>query len=125
MTARRIGFFFVLGTLAGQPLAVTANAADFTCKVYGGSFLLDDSDFKAIKDTGVTKEKFASISADQRDRICQSRKLWRLIRDGKAQTCDFRLHYKKYNALCFDDSELDMVLAAQAKASADRTTKCQ
>jgi len=63
MTARRIGFFFVLGTLAGQPLAVTANAADFTCNVYGGSFLLDDSDFKAIKDTGVTKEKFASISA--------------------------------------------------------------
>jgi hypothetical protein len=41
MTARRIGFFFVLGTLAGQPLAVTANAADFTCNVYGGSFLLE------------------------------------------------------------------------------------
>jgi hypothetical protein len=120
MTARRIGFFFVLGTLAGQPLAVTANAADFTCNVYGGSFLLE----RPSRTPGVTKEKFASISADQRDRICQSRKLWRLIRDGKAQTCDFRLHYKKYNALCFDDSELDMVLAAQAKASADRTTKC-
>jgi hypothetical protein len=123
MTARRICcVLLILGTLAGQ-ISVAANAADFTCNVYGGAFLLDDSDFRAIRDSGVTKEKFDSIKPDQRDRICQSRKLWRLIKDGKAETCDFLLHYRNYNALYFDDAEADKVLIAQAKVRAEAGKK--
>jgi hypothetical protein len=98
---------------------VPALAADFTCQVYGGSFVLDDSDFKALDGT-ITREQFVSLepTSNLRISICNTRKLWRLIKNGKAGVCDFTVHYKGYNALYFDDAETDKVMAAQTKAAA-------
>ena len=132
MKRRRIGFLLSFGVLAVQASTVSAPAADFTCKVYGGSFVLDDSDFRALEGT-VTREQFASLAPDRRISICQTRKLWRLIKAGKADVCDFTTHYKGYNALYFGDSEVDMAMDAQSKAAAQglsgklagTPTKCQ
>jgi hypothetical protein len=109
---RLIGFSLCLGALAVQASAVTAPAADFTCQVYGGSFVLDDSDFKALAPMGITREKFPALAPTSKDRvaICNTRKLWRLIKAGKADTCDFDRYEPviKY----FDKSELSSALKA-------------
>ena len=114
-----IGFLVCLGALMIHASTITAPAADFTCQVYGGSFILDDTDFKALKDSWVTKETFAPITPTRRASICDSRKLWRLIKGGKFDQCDFA-HYKNYNALYFDDSEVNIVITSQGKVFGKR-----
>jgi hypothetical protein len=114
---RHIGFLLCLGALAVRASTVTAPAADFTCQVYGDSLMLDETDFKALKgsQSALTREQFASLepTSPLRIRICESRKLWRLIKDGKADKCDLTVHYKNYNPLYFDASELDKMIALQ------------
>jgi len=61
MRRRHICFLLCLGAMVVQASTFMASAADFTCQVYGGSFVLDDTDFKAMTDsTSITKETFAS-----------------------------------------------------------------
>jgi hypothetical protein len=105
------GSLLSLAVLAVQVSTVTAPAADFTCQVYGGSFVLDDSDFKALEPRGITKETFASLEATsvRRESACETRMLWRLIRDGKATQCDLTVHYKNYAIAYFHSSELPAV----------------
>jgi hypothetical protein len=133
MKQRQIVFLLCLGVLTVQDSTIIASAENFTCQVYGGSFVLDDADFKAIENSGVTRQTFPAIKAEQRATICLTRKLWRLIKDGKASVCDFTAHYKGYDTQYFDDSEVDRVMDAQTNAAAPglagklagSTQKCQ
>ncbi len=65
---------------------------------------MDDSDFKAMAPRGITKEKFASLELNSkiRESVCDSRKLWRLIKEGKADSCDLYWHYKHMAVAYFD-----------------------
>jgi hypothetical protein len=132
---QHIGLSLGLATLAVQASVVMAPAADFTCQVFGGSFVLDDSDFKALGEGTITREKFASLDLTSKTRagICATRKLWRLIKEGKADACDFFEHYKNAVPMYLGDSELAAFMKAQAdafeKEQAQRrsgnTKKCQ
>jgi hypothetical protein len=107
-----IGFLLVLGGVLAETSTVAAIAQDFNCRVLGGSFILDDTDFKALAPMGITREKFSALAPTSKDRvaICNTRKLWRLIKAGKADTCDFDRYARviKY----FDKSELSSALKA-------------
>lgn len=87
------------------------------CQVYGGPLVLDDGDFKAVAAGGITREKFAALApnAFTRKSVCDTRKLWRLVKAGKAGWCDFMLHYRNYAIVYFDKSEVPAVHAAQEK----------
>jgi hypothetical protein len=130
MKGRHIGFSLCLGALVVQASTVIVPAADFTCKVYGGSFVLDDTDFKAL-DGAITREQFASLEPTSKTRagICATRKLWRLVKDGKADACDFFEHYKNHTPMYLGDSEVDRFMNAQTNARAQEISgnakKCQ
>jgi hypothetical protein len=111
MKLRRIVFFVGLAVSLLPASTVIAAGADFTCQVYGGSFVLDDNDFKALELRGLAKEKFAALEAAsvRRESACETRMLWRLIRDGKADQCDLVVHYKHYAIAYFHSSELAKV----------------
>jgi hypothetical protein len=117
MKGRHIGLLLGLATLGIQASLVKAHAADFTCQVFGGSFVLDDSDFKALEGT-VTREEFARLDPTSKTRanICATRKIWRLIKDGKADPCDFSDHYKNAVPMYLSDSEATAFMKAQADA---------
>ena len=85
MKRRFDGSLLALAVLAAQASTVTAPAADFTCQVYGGSFVLDDGDFKALAPRGITKEIFASLDAAsvRRESACETR-----MRCSHAVICD-------------------------------------
>jgi hypothetical protein len=78
MKGRHVGLLLGLGTMVLQ--ASPALATDFTCQVFGGSFVLEDSDFKDLEGT-ITREEFARLDPTSKTRanICATRKLWRLI----------------------------------------------
>ncbi len=120
MKGRHIGFSLYLGALVVQASTVTAPAADFTCQAYGGSFVLDDSDFKALESSKITRDKFASLAPTSQVRvaICDTRKLWRVINTGKADDCDFDNRYKNYSVMYTSDSEAKKFLLAEAAATA-------
>jgi hypothetical protein len=85
---RRVGFLAFCGILAVQQITpVTAIAQDqkFTCQVYGGSFVLDDTDFQALASQHITREKFSSFAPTSKERmaVCDTRKLWRVIKSAK------------------------------------------
>ncbi len=109
----RIGFLLALGGALVGASTVAALAQDLNCQVHGDSFLLDDTDFKALAHMGITREKFASLAPTSEDRvaICNTRKLWRLVKAGKADTCDFDRYDPVINY--FDKSELSSVLKAE------------
>ena len=56
----------------------TPSDKDLTCQVYGGSFVLDDNDFKAMQDATlrdgrkVTRETFASLGPRIKAKICDT-----------------------------------------------------
>lgn len=130
MKERHTGFLLCLGALMVQASIVIAPAADFTCQVYGGSFVLDDSDFKAL-DGAFTREQFAALEPTSKTRagICATRKLWRLVKDGKADACDFFEHYKNHTPIYLGDSEIPTFMKAQTNARARELSgnakKCQ
>ena len=111
-----IGFLLVVGGALIETSTVTVIAQDLTCRVRGDSFILDDTDFKALAPQGIIKEKFAALAPTSKDRmaICNTRKLARLIKAGKADTCDF----DRYDPVIvyFDKSELSSALKAQGTA---------
>jgi hypothetical protein len=111
MKARHVGFLLCLGALVVQASTVIAPAADFTCQVHGGSFVLDDDDFKAMKDSWPdggppTRERFASFKPTTKAKICESRMLARLLKAGKADHCDYD-RYKNIAVAFFAESEID------------------
>ena len=124
MKERSIVFLLCLATSVVQGSTVTARAVDFTCQVYGGSFVLDDSDFKALEEGSLTREKFAALEATSKTRavICATRKLSRLVRDGKADACAFD-HYPNHAPMYLGDSEIPAYTKALANASLGK--KCQ
>ena len=119
MKGRNVGLLLGLATLVIQASLVKASAADFTCQVFGGSFVLDDSDFKALEGT-ITREEFAALDPASKTRagICATRKLWRLVKEGKADACDFFEHYKNETPMYLSDSETAAFMKADADASA-------
>jgi hypothetical protein len=113
MKRRSIGLFLSVAIAAAHLASGPARAEDaksFKCDVRGGSFVLDDTDFQALAGVGITRENFASSAAKYRVSICDTRMVARLVKAGKADTCDFDQYQvvTKY----FDKSEL----AAAVKA---------
>jgi hypothetical protein len=132
MKRRHIGFLLCLGALVVQASTVIAPAADFTCQVYGGSFVLDDSDFEALADKKIpsqiiTREKFATLAPTSKIRvaICDTRKLWRVVQTGKAHACDFEKHYENWSVVYASPSEGNKLVMAQGKAFAEPIQKCR
>lgn len=124
-TRRHVGFLLSFGVLVAQASVGTALAEDMkisekdlTCQVYGGSFVLDDNDFKAMQDATlrdgrkVTRETFASLLPGTKASICDTRMIARRLKAGKFDYCDFpysKGHYKAYAIAFFSDSELPLV----------------
>ena len=108
MKWRGVSFALCIGALAVQGSTVIATAADLTCQAYGGSFALDDDDFKALTSAGATWEQINS-SPERRTSFCDSRKLWRLIKVGKASVCDVLVHYKNHNPLYYTFAEMGVI----------------
>jgi hypothetical protein len=68
--------------LLGPELAVADSVAkNLTCDVAENSFVLDEKDFQAFHDLGVTPEIFGSYPADSKKRaqVCWTRHVARLI----------------------------------------------
>jgi hypothetical protein len=121
MKQRSVGFLLFLGLLAAvETKNAVAQDQKFTCQVYGGSFVLDDSDFKALaaSDRKITREKFGSLDADTRKQACDSRKFWRLIQAGKADPCDFLVggHYHWLPDMFASGDEQEKFINAQLDA---------
>jgi hypothetical protein len=60
-----VGFFLLLGLfVAGEAMNAVAQDQKFTCQVYGGLFVLDDNDFKALgeHDKKITRQNFGSLT---------------------------------------------------------------
>jgi hypothetical protein len=123
-----IGFlaFVALWIVCGTIDAV-AQDQTLTCKVNGGSFVLDDTDFQALaastysfrdlpRGKGVTREQFAALPAASKDRlaICDTRGLWRAIKAGKLRCGDWS-RYSEWNAELFGEAEARKVLETQIK----------
>jgi hypothetical protein len=127
----RISLLALAVTTAVQVLAVAALAQDkepadkdLTCQVYGGSYVLDNNDFKSLEDAGITRAKFAALAPTSKTRlqICDTRKLWRLVKSagfdlksGKFDDCDFNEHYKYFLPLYLSDSEAVAITPLQAE----------
>ena len=127
---RRVGFLAFCGILAVQQITpVTAIAQDqkFTCQVYGGSFVLDDTDFQALASQHITREKFSSFAPTSKERmaVCDTRKLWRVIKSGKTTRCDWDTRYPKWNAEFFSPTEQEMVLSDQVRIAGTPVTPCR
>jgi len=106
-------------TCPGRAQDKQISEKDLTCKVYGGSFVLDDTDFAALTQDklGVykmPKERFVTLKLDSAAHvaICDSRKVWRLVRDKKVTIDDFVDRYK-WRPDYFTSAELKKVLDAQ------------
>jgi hypothetical protein len=100
---------------------------DLTCQTYGGTFVLDDSDFKALEKQKITREKFVALAPTSKVRmaICDTRKLWRVIKTGNADHCDWDTRYVKWDTQYYAESELNTVINAQINAMAGVGTKCR
>jgi hypothetical protein len=111
-----------LVTLAALPLPTPGSARDseFMCDVNGGSFVLDDADFAAMAKGGMTREKFAasSLGSPIRVSVCDTRKLWRLVRAGSLSGCDL-VRYKHWVPEYFAKDEIRVSFDPMNKASDD------
>ncbi len=128
MKQRHISFLALVALLiVGGAIAAIAQDQTLTCKVNDGSFVLDDTDFKALaastysfrdlpRGKGVTREQFASLPATSKDRlaICDIRALWRAIKAGKLR-CDHWSRYSWWSAELFSEPEQIKVLETQIK----------
>ncbi len=90
--------------------------------MYGGSFVLDDSDFKALAEHKITQENFAALKPKRRAEVCDTRKLWRLIKAGKVGPCDLNekmasKHYPQWLPELFGASEQDKLIDAELAAA--------
>jgi len=96
------------------------DAKSFTCKVHGGSFVLDDDDFKALASAGITREKFAALAPKDRVPVCDTRMVARLIKSGTADECTFDTYDYQVVVKYFDKSELSPGLKAAVKPHAGK-----
>ena len=115
MKRGQIDWFLSVGIVAvhlsnGSALADDTKA--FTCKVHGGSFVMDDADFKALATVGITREKFAALPPKDRASVCDTRMVARLVKSGKADACAFDAYEYQVVTKYFDKSELSPALKA-------------
>ena len=106
-----IGLVAAALLVQGATQASAAADATFSCTVYGGSFVLDDDDFRAMSEQKkMTRAKFASLPAASRARagVCQTRMVSRLLREGKTTSCD-AVHYPNVVIAYFGHAEYPMV----------------
>ena len=106
---------------AAIPVLVAAPHAQdktFTCYVRAISFVLDNSDFDALKDAKVTQEKFASFppGSAQRANVCETRRVARLAKAGKIGYSDF-VALKYWRGDYLSDSEAPLVLKRSRRPS--------
>lgn len=99
---------------------------DLTCEVYGGTFVLDNKDFQALTQEKlgtykISKERFAALKPTSalRIAICETRKLWRLVKYGKATSADFVKHYTNLVSNYLTDAERKKVMEAQLDIGAN------
>ena len=104
--------FVVLAlTCTGHAQDKVVSSKDLTCQVQGGSFVLDEIDFKALTqeklgEYKVSQERFASLppTSPLRIAVCETRKIWRLSKDGKL-TADDLERYKHISSGYFTEAE--------------------
>jgi hypothetical protein len=130
MKQHYVGLLLLLGLLAaGETRNAVAQDQKFTCQAYGGSFVLDGLDFKALaeSDSKITREKFGSLDANTRKQACDSRKFWRLIQAGKADPCDFLVggHYHWLPDMFASADEQSKLIDAQLDAMNKREASAQ
>ncbi len=101
---------------------VSTASADLRCKVRNASFVMDETDFNAIKEGKVrnnnvgpvvTKETFDALDQKTRAAICGSRLIARLFKAGKGHSCDFveQSLTDDWNNIYFSNSEWDGILS--------------
>jgi len=93
MKRRQIDLLLSVGILAlylSNGSALADDTKSFTCKVQGGSFVLDDDDFKALASAGITREKFATLAPKDRVPVCDTRMVARLVMSRKADSPSWR-----------------------------------
>jgi hypothetical protein len=123
MKRRQMGLLLSVGILAlylPNGSARSDDAKSFTCKVHGGSFVLDDDDFKALASAGITREKFAALAPKDRVPVCDTRMVARLIKSGTADECTFDTYDYQVVVKYFDKSELSPGLKAAVKPHAGK-----
>jgi hypothetical protein len=103
-------------------------AAALTCEVPGGSFVLDDTDFKALTGPNATDDPsrkgepaltpayFAMLKRTSvlRHQICDSRALLRLIKSGRCENEDFKT-LRFWVPQFFTDKEQDVLIDIAAR----------
>jgi hypothetical protein len=125
MKRRQIGWLLSVGIVAVRLSNGSAFADDtkaFTCKVHGGSFALDDTDFKALASVGITREKFAAFPPKDRVSVCDARMVARLVKSGKADECAFDQYDYQVVTAYLDKSERTAALKA---AETPHAGKCR
>jgi hypothetical protein len=130
---RPLGFATVLILLAvasAAPVSATDNKkipdAALTCEVPGGSFVLDNTDFKALTgpnatsdpsrkgEPALTAEYFAMLKRTSvlRHQICDSRALLRQITSGRCEQEDFK-NFRFWVPEFFTDKEQKALIKCQ------------
>ena len=107
---------FMISVALPLPALASAQDSNFSCRVDGTSFVLDDSDFAAMSRGGMTREKFAASSPGSSIRIsvCDTRALWRLIKAGNLNGCEVA-HHKNWVAEFFSSAETSVVFEPMLK----------
>jgi tetratricopeptide (TPR) repeat protein len=92
--------------------------ANLTCPVRGGSFVMNDADFKALAKGGMTKEKFVLLpqTSKARKTVCETRKVARVV-SGKPNDCALD-PYKYWVVQYLTDVERDKVVKVQINKTA-------
>ncbi len=125
MKQRQICLFLSVGILSiylsnGSVLA--DDTKSFTCKVHGGSFVLDDTDFEALASAGITRQKLAALAPKDRVSVCDTRMVARLVKSGKADECAFDQYDYQVVVAYLDKSERPAALKA---ATTPHAGKCR
>ena len=129
LVAASAGVWLASGVL---PLGLLASAAAadtsalpvryLTCDVFGGSFVLDDADFKALaspeargNNPPLTPQYVVSLklTSTLRQQICDSRGLYRRIKSGICSKDDFKMNFRLWLPQFFSDEEQKILLDCQ------------
>jgi hypothetical protein len=110
-------FFALALTCSSHAEDKPISEKDLTCNTHGGTFVLNDTDFASMK---ISREQFVSLKPNSPDRfrICDTRKLLRVVRTKKVTVDDFVDNYKWFLPAYLTASERKEVLDAQIDTAA-------
>ena len=93
-------------------------AANLSCPVTGGPFVLTDRDFAILAKDGMTKERFSLLppTSKARKTVCETRKVARVV-SGKPGDCALD-PYKYWVVQYLDSAEADKLLKVQISETA-------